>query len=382
MRVLQVHAGYRHRGGEDAVVEQEAALLRAGGHQVISAVYPNPRSPVQAAISLTAAPWNVPRARTVAADARRVEPDVIHVHNTWFSVSLASLASLRRLDRPIVVTLHNYRLSCVNGLFLRAGYPCEDCVGRTIGWPGAIHRCYRDSYAQSSAAAVAGYVARRTKVLNTSADAITTPTAFALGKAVQAGLDPSLLIVRPNFAWPSKERTLAPSESRSYLYVGRLSPEKGVATLLAAWSSRLTNAGLRVVGGGPSEQALRDMSSASVTFLGNLPPDEVRGEMNRSRALLVPSRWYEVQPMVILEAFASGLPVVASAVGGLPDLVGRAGITVEGPEPELWMETLEALTDAQVDVMGSEAAARWSLLFSPEVALKNMESLYRGIGAT
>lgn len=86
--------------------------------------------------------------------------------------------------------------------------------------------------------------------------------------------------------------------------------------------------------------------------------------------------------MVILEAFASGLPVVASAVGGLPDLVGRAGITVEGPEPELWMETLEALTDAQVDVMGSEAAARWSLLFSPEVALKNMESLYRGIGAT
>ena len=184
MRVLQVHTRYREAGGEDAVIAAESALLEGAGHEVVQWIGQNPTGTVEALKALLKAPNNKDAASAVAAAAAEAAPEVVHVHNTWFATSPAALPALRAaVDVPIVMTLHNYRLSCANALLLRDGSPCELCVGAGP-WNAVRYGCYRDSRLQSVAAAATISINRRRGSWTDNVDRFLALTEFARSKAI------------------------------------------------------------------------------------------------------------------------------------------------------------------------------------------------------
>lgn len=377
MRILQIHNRYRERGGEDTVVETEAALLSAAGHEVIPYRVDNPAGRARAAANLALAPWNpgsVHRLRAAVA----ASPDVAHVHNTWFTLSPAILRGLRKAGIPVVVTLHNYRLLCADALLFREGEPCEKCVG-SHPWHGVRHRCYRDSATASAAAAATIALHRSIKTFE-HVDLFLALTDFARALFVRGGLPAERIVVKANSVADPGPRRGAPSASGTVLYVGRLSEEKGVADLVDAWKEGPpADLELVLVGDGPLSGRLA-AAAPGVRLVGRLPLAEVQRLMLGARALAFPSRWYEGQPMVLLEALAAGLPVVAANLGGTASTLPRPapGWLVEPAVAGAWQEGLARLLDDKaVDLAGRRARSAYEASFTPERSRRGLEAAYR-----
>ncbi len=211
MRILQIHNAYRQRGGEDAVADAEAALLEDAGHDVHRLIVANPESPVAAAAKLAVAAWNPGAGRLVRDAVERFQPEVAHIHNTWFSLSSSAVAAVHKAGVPSVMTLHNYRYTCLNGQLLRDGAICELCVGR-VPTPGVAHRCYRDSYPSSAMATVGAIAAQR--VWPRHVDRFIVMTEFARKTFVAAGLPAERFIVKPHHVADPGPRRDVPSSSR------------------------------------------------------------------------------------------------------------------------------------------------------------------------
>ncbi len=381
MRVLQVHTRYREAGGEDTVLAAEAELLRGAGHEVIQWVGQNPLSGGAALLALARAPTNRAAAAEVARFAAEADPDVIHVHNTWFATSPAVLASLgSAVEAPIVMTLHNYRLVCANALLLRDGAPCEVCVGRGP-WSAVRYGCYRDSRIQSIPAAATIAINRRRRTWVDNVHRFLALTNFARGRLIAGGLPAQLVDVKPNFVPDPGDRPAAAEQSSQVLFVGRITAEKGIRTLLEAWR-RSTPGELQLViaGDGPLLGELRAQHWPDTRFLGRVDRATVQQLMFASRALVFPSQWYEGMPMTILEAMASSLPVLGSDLGSLPEMLVPMGEKwlVEAGAAEAWSAAFAVLDDDQ-EVAAASSAARetWRRAYSPERGLRNLLDAYR-----
>jgi glycosyltransferase involved in cell wall biosynthesis len=380
MRILQVHTRYREPGGEDAVVRAEAELLSQAGHDVVPYVAENPTGALPTATSLAVSAWNPMAAMALRQAARRVRPDIAHVHNTWYALSSSALAALDGAEVPVVVTLHNYRLLCSNALLFRDGRPCEDCVG-TSPWPGVRHRCYRGSLVASAAAAGAIAANRGLRTWDRHVRLFLALNEFARDRFVRGGLPAHKIRVKQNFVADPGPRQQPPSSSGTVLYVGRLSAEKGVATVLEAWRAELAAGPLEllVVGDGPLRDELERTAPPNVRFHGRAAPSEVRRLMLQSRALVLPSVWYEGQPIAALEALASGLPVLASRVGGIPSLLEPAGerwLPAPG-DPSSWAQALRMLRDGDgLDRTGAQLRRHYEAQFSERVGLRLLEEAY------
>ena len=212
MRILQVHNRYRQLGGEDGVVASEADLLRHNGHEVVEHFVSNASSGAGAAAGLAVAPWNPVSARAVRRAVAEHAPDVAHVHNTWFTLSPSVLGALHRSKVPVVMTLHNYRLVCVNALVFRDGHPCTDCVGRSP-WPGVRHRCYRDSAPQSAVAAATLSFNRARGTWVDAVDRYIAPSRGLRDTLIAGGLPAERFIVRPHAVADPGPRIRPPSSS-------------------------------------------------------------------------------------------------------------------------------------------------------------------------
>jgi glycosyltransferase involved in cell wall biosynthesis len=383
LRILQIHTHYREPGGEDAVVRAERDLLHTAGHDVVAWRRRNPDGAVAASLSLLAAPWNPVQARRVGHAAGAAAADAVHVHNLWFATSPAALQAVRRAtDAPLVMTLHNYRVACANGLLQRDGAPCELCVGASP-WPAVRYRCYRESRPKSAIAAATIALNRRLDTWGGNVDRFLALTEFARGRMVAAGLPSDKVIVKPNFVPDPGPRPHPASDSGDVLFVGRLSREKGIATLLEGWR-RAAPPGLRLIvaGGGPLESDLRADCPPGVELRGAVPPDEVRRLMLSSRALLFPSEWYEGMPMTLLEAFAAGLPAMASDLGAMHEIVAPLGADwlVAGPGPDAWGAALGRVQDGSaVDRAGGVARELWETRYSPARNLELLLDAYRPV---
>jgi glycosyltransferase involved in cell wall biosynthesis len=380
MRILQVHTRYRYEGGEDAVARAEAALLTQAGHQVIPYVAENPVGAGPTASAMLASPWNPAAARRLRAAARRARPDVAHVHNTWFALTPSVVAALDGIGVPVVATLHNYRLICANASLFRDGRPCEDCVG-THPWHGVQHRCYRGSAVSSAAVAATISLNRAVGTWDRHVGLFLALNDFARDRFVAGGLPADRVWVKPNSVADPGPRPGPPSGSRTVLFAGRLTPEKGAGVLLEAWR-RLAPAGLELVvaGDGPMRAELERRPPPGVRFLGQLDPAAVQGWMLRSRALVFPTWLYEGQPMSVLEAFAAGLPVLASRLGGNAELVGALGDGWLAParDPAALAERLADLADdASVDQAGAAARRLYEERFAERHNLRALEAAYR-----
>jgi glycosyltransferase involved in cell wall biosynthesis len=378
LKVLQVHTRYRQRGGEDTIAQEEAALLRRHGHEVVEHHAENPEDTVGAALALARSTWNRAAARAVKAAVRRTRPDVAHVYNTWFAMSPAVFPAIKSLGVPTVMTVQNYRLMCTNSALFRDGAPCEDCVG-THPFRGVLHRCYRGS-ALASAVVATNITAHRLRgTWDRDVDVFLAPTPFARGRFLAAGLPPRRVVVKPNFVEDPGARPLPPSASTEVLYCGRLTAEKGVLSLLDAWESAAPP-GLELViaGDGPLRPALEQRTPAGLRLLGQVPAGEIRRRMLSARALAFPSLWYEGQPLVILEALASGLPVLTSDLGGMQDVAEALGGLWRLPPGDraAWTAALRSLTDATVDEGGQRARTLYEQRFATGPALQALEAVY------
>lgn len=381
MRILQLHTRYREAGGEDRVVAAEADLLRSAGHEVEQVVAENPESSASTAAALARAPWNAGSRRAVQRAVARFEPDVAHVHNTWFALSPSVVDGLRAAGVPAVMTVHNYRLMCPNGMLLRDGGPCTDCVGRTP-WPGVRHRCYRKSAIASTAAAATIVYNRRRDTWGRGVRLFLTPTAFVRDRLLDAGFPASRIRVKPHFVVDPGARAGPPSGSPTVLHVGRLSQDKGTHALLDAWTS-LGRTGLELVcvGDGPMRAELAGRQVPGVRFVGSLPAAQVRAWMLRSRLLVATPVWYETFGLVVAEAMAAGLPVVVPGQGALSEVAAEAAIQPDGGASGSAADALvsslrRAADDDLVDAAGAAGRARFLMHFTPAYGLLRLLDAY------
>ncbi|MEW5704134.1 MAG: glycosyltransferase family 4 protein [Pseudomonadota bacterium] len=321
MRVLLVHNFYRQPGGEDAVFANERALLESHGHDVRPLTLSNDDLGGALAMLRTAweTPYSEPSRRRMAKALAEHAPDLVHVHNFFPRWTPSIFDATREAGVPSVMTLHNYRLICPAATLYRSGRICEECV---TGSPyrAVLHGCYRDS--QPGSLAVARLVARHhhRRTWHDKVDRFIVLTEFAGRKFVEGGLPADRLRVKPNFL-PAVGADAADGRGRGphALFVGRLSAEKGIQTLLRAWAGLAVP--LRLVGDGPLLDAARGAAPPAVAVLGALARERVAEEMRRAAFLVLPSEWYEGFPMVLVEAFRAGLPVVAARLGAMAEIV-------------------------------------------------------------
>jgi glycosyltransferase involved in cell wall biosynthesis len=379
MRVLQVHNRYRELGGEDAVAGAEASMLEAAGHEVLQHYVSNPGGAAASVTAMAGAPWNPASARAVARTAAAWCPDIAHIHNTWFKLSPSVVTALHRAGIPVVVTLHNYRLVCVNALLFRNGQPCQDCVA-THPWAGVRHRCYRDSVSSSAVVATTLAVNRVRRTWLDHVDRFIAPTQMLRDVMVAGGLPPDRMVVRPHAVADPGLRQSPPSRSATVLFVGRVSAEKGIDVLLDAWGLACPRSiKLVVVGDGPRRAELERREVEGVTFSGWLPPEEVRRHLLTSRALVFPSLCYEVLPSAILEAMAAGLPVLASSHGGSAELasnLGRSWMARPGDRADLADGIARLQDDVSVDVTGAVARRLYQQRYDPGLGLHTLLAVY------
>lgn len=325
MKILIVHNGYQQPGGEDVAFAQECRLLESHGHKVVKYQRSNLEIETMSSLQRLALTkdiiWSMASKRHIR-DLLRVErPDLVHVHNTFMMVSPSVYEVCQDLKVPVIQTLHNFRLLCPAFSLFRNGHVCEECPASGL-WRSVWHGCYRSSRAMTANVALMLQVHRIRQTWDNSVDTYVALSEFARQKFIEGGLPSDKLRVKPNFVYPDPGERESPGDYA--IFVGRLSPEKGVTTLLAAWELLGLSIPLVIVGDGPLRKLLEDESKkkhlSTVRFTGALPMAETRNAIRQSAFLIAPSLWYE-GPMTIFEAFACGTPVLCSRLGAMQEIV-------------------------------------------------------------
>ena len=383
MHILLAHNRYQRPGGEDVVFEAEAALLRAHGQQVSRYVEDNSEIGYanRPAVAIGTI-WSRRAASRLRRLLHEVKPDLVHFHNTFPLISPAAYVTCRRAGVPVVQTLHNYRLICPGALLFRDGHPCEDCLPRVgAAWPGVLHACYRNSRPQTAVVAAMLAVHRLRQTWTRDVSIYIALTDFARGKFIAGGLPAAKIVVKPNFVAP--DPGMEPAEKGYFLFVGRLSPEKGVETLLRAWTRETIRVPLRIVGSGPLEAQVRAAAAGSpfISYLGQLERAAVFQQMRSAHALVFPSEWYEALPVTLLEAFACGLPVIAADRGAAGEIVrqGQTGLLFPAGDDQ----ALEALVSwaghnpGALRSMGLAARQEYEAKYSADSNYDQLLRIYR-----
>jgi len=327
MRVLLVHNFYQQAGGEDGVVAAERALLIGHGHGAVTYQRSNDELKERGVFGGVATgvetTWSARSCREIRTLLRKEKPDVAHFHNTFPLISPSAYFACAEAGVPVVQTLHNYRLLCPAATFLRDGKVCEECLGWSVPWPGVFHGCYRGSRAATAAAGVMLGVHRTMGTWREKVGVYIALTEFARHKFVEGGLPAERIAVKPNFV--SSDPGTKRSAGEYALYLGRLSEEKGLRVLLEAWGRLGERIPLRIAGDGPlSGELVRESEMIGldgVELVGRVDEGEVGGLMQGARFLVFPSVWFEGFPLTIAEAFACGLPVIASRLGSMAEIV-------------------------------------------------------------
>jgi glycosyltransferase involved in cell wall biosynthesis len=390
MKILLVHNRYRSTApsGENRVVDQEGEALAALGHEVETFERHSDEIEDWPAWKKATLPvrvvWNPTAKRDLAETLKRFRPDVVHVHNTFPVLSPSVLYACRDAGVPVVITLHNYKLLCASGDFFRAGELCHDCAG---GNPlsGVRHRCYRGST-----------LATATTVLNTRSHRRTwrdLVSAYIFvsesQRALLAGMnfDPDRSFVRYNYV-PYDGPVSDGPRRRQVTYVGRLDAAKGAPLLMKGWDAYRAVAGddalrLVIAGGGPMLAEVTDWAAArpSVELRGLMSKPEVFELIGQSRAVVLPSEWEETFGLVVVEAMAVGVPLLASGHGSFPELVtdGVDGALFEPGRPDALAKLLldvDTSPDRYAE-LGRQARATYEKKHDPRRNLGQLLEIYR-----
>jgi glycosyltransferase involved in cell wall biosynthesis len=322
------HNFYREPGGEDRVYADEAELLEQQGHTVLRYEENNRRISGTGISAAGNAVWSRHSFRQLRSLLHAQPCDIAHFHNTFPLISPSAYYAARSANVPVVQTLHNYRLVCAAGTLMRNGAVCEECIAHNSSLPAVVHGCYRDSRPATAAVTTMLTVHRAARTWRNMVDTFITPSEFARTKLISGGLPGERIVVKPNFVAPDPgigNGHAGTGREAFALYVGRLSEEKGIRTLVRAWEQLGSQIPLVVVGDGPLSTLPWPVN---ITALSRQPREKIFALMRNASVLIFPSVCYECAPMTVIEAFACGLPVIGSNHGAVPEFVddGRTGL--------------------------------------------------------
>ncbi|MCG8649849.1 MAG: glycosyltransferase [Pirellulales bacterium] len=344
MKILACHNHYQQPGGEDQSFAAEVELLQAHGHEVSRYVAHNDSIRQMGRLEVSRKTiFNRETYREIRIRLRKQRPDVVHCTNVFPLISPAVYYAARKEKVAVVQSLRNFRLLCPNAYLLRDGKVCEDCLTRIIKWPAVRYGCYRNNRAATAVVATMLATHRWLGTWTRMVDRYFAMTEFARQKFVDGGLPAAKIDVKPNFLL--KDPGPGPGQGGYALFVGRLSPEKGLDTLLAAWRLLERPHPLRIAGDGPLAATIEQAAgeNANIQWLGRLHTKQVLEQLGNATCLVLPSAWYEGLPRTIIEAYAKGTPVIAFRLGAMQEVIqdGRTGYLVQPGNVEALARTVE-----------------------------------------
>ena len=405
MKILFLNNFFYLRGGSERVLFDEMRLLREAGHQV--AIYTrrheknepaefeeffpphldleSVRPSLKGVGTVKELIYSDVSRRGLREVIRRFRPDIAHAHNIYGRLSLSVLDELRAAGVPVVMTLHDLKMLCPSYLMLNAGQVCERCKGHRYHH-AVLTRCHKGSYPASLVYALESCLNHGLGKYR-SVSRFISPSRFLRDKCLEYGWEGEKMTYLPNFIEPPPtQEQHAPGEY--LLYIGRLSREKGVGTLLQAYRRLKRPIPLVIVGEGPEREALqREAVDAGlpVTFTGHLSGGALRAARNGARGVVMPSEWYENAPLSLLEAFAAGKPVLGARIGGIPEMIedGVNGFLFEPRAASSLAESIDrylSLPDPVLVSMGEAARAKVAQEFAPQRHLDMLLELYLQVG--
>ncbi|AFY34483.1 glycosyltransferase family 4 protein [Calothrix sp. PCC 7507] len=387
MRILSIHNNYQIRGGEDESCEAEESLLREMGHEVDVYKEHNDRIATISQVSIALRTvWSTESYNIVKHKLRRSHCHLVHIQNFFPLISPSVYYAAKSAGLPVVQTLRNYRLLCPNGLFFRDGEVCEDCLGKSVPLPGVLHGCYRQHHLATTAVASMLTLHRLMHTWTEMVDFYITLTEFARQKLIAGGLPAKKIVVKPNFVHP--DPGVGQGSGGYALFVGRLSTEKGLDTLLAAWEHLDGKVPLKIVGDGPlAAQVIASVNRLpNVEWLGRRSMSEVYNLMGEAMFVIFPSKWYETFGRVAVEAFAKGTPVIAANIGAIAELVesGRTGLHfTPGDSEDLTAKVLWAIANpALLHQMRQEARSEFELKYTAQQNYQQIMAIYQLVACT
>ena len=322
MKVMMAHNTHLIPGGEDESFAQESKLLQEHGNDVIPYIRDNKvicNLPLWKVGLRTL--WSVKDYQSARCLIKNEKPDILHVQNTFPLISPAIFYAAHHEGIPTVLSLRNYRLYCLNSYFFRDGKVCEKCINQCIPLSGIRYKCYRDSLPGSVVAASMVMLHRWLGTYQNQVDAFISLTDFAKEKFASHGIPDHKIYVKSNFV--ASPPIFSQNRKNFFLYVGRLSPEKGIQVLLNAWKKLGQDVHLKLIGSGPLENLVKEAVGrhSNIEYLGQRPVEEVYCLLSQAHALIFPSLWYEGMPRTIIEAFSQSTPVIASKLGAMETMV-------------------------------------------------------------
>lgn len=392
MKVLLAHNRYQIPGGEEVVFEQEKQLLEDAGHEVFTYCRSNDEierfnTPQRLAL-IGRSIWSRDTEREFSQLLAQKNPDIVHIHNTFFMLSPSIYGACKTHGVTVVQTLHNFRLMCPSSTFYRDGKVCEECLDRGL-WRSVYHGCFRDSRLATASVALTLGIHRLIGTWEKSVTRYIALTEFGRKKFIDSGLPAEKIAVKPNFVRMNSGPALSSKRGEHALFVGRLSPEKGVSVLLNAWAKLPRNYALQIVGDGPERARLeaeaRQLELSNVQFLGRLSRSDSIDAMRAARFLVVPSLWYETFGLCIAEAFACSTPVICSRLGAMEELVsnGRTGLHSRAGDPSDLAERVAWAWShpTEMAAMGREALAEFESKYTPERNYSKLIEIYNNARA-
>ncbi|HWO93362.1 MAG TPA: glycosyltransferase [Dehalococcoidia bacterium] len=414
MRILQVNKFLYPAGGAETVMFQTADLLQRRGHEVFFFGMDDDRNVVAADAGALVSSVNLRERRTKrdllrpsewgnaarivrsAEAARKMEryldvlrPDVVHLHNIYHQLSPSILPPLRRRGIPTVLTLHDYKLVCPNYMLYAQGAVCERCRGHRY-YQAFLQSCVKDSRLQSMLCSFEAYVHQALGGYDRNVDRYVAPSRFMSDKMVAFGMDASRIDYLPNFL-NVDEFECGQSSEKYFVYAGRVEAVKGVQTLIQAVSEPPISGDveLRIAGDGALRASLEEHCRIAgrhyVRFLGHLSREEVGRLVRGAMFVVLPSEWYENAPMSILEAYAYGKPVIASRMGGIPEMVdeGVTGLLFEPGNAADLRSRIDLLVGdpALAAEMGRQARKVAEAAYGPDDHYARLMDIYGRAGA-
>jgi glycosyltransferase involved in cell wall biosynthesis len=382
LKILLLHTKYQLQGGEDAVVDQELELLQQ--HHTVEVLYFQNKGGWKGALQFLGSIWNSCAAKKVKQKIREFKPDVVHVHNWHFASGPLVFRMIHRLGIPIVHTVHNYRLLCPSAILLHKGQLFTDSLNQSFPWTAVRLKVYRSSIMQSFWLAFVVWFHKKIdtwKKIDTYV--CLTPFAVELFQQSNFGISKEQFTIKPNFTAVPK---ILPSNEREnhFLFIGRLSEEKGIATLLAAFKE--LPFALKIAGDGPLKESVINATNlfSNITYLGNLTNIEVTKALQKTQALISPSVCYEGMPMTILESFSTGTPVIASNLGAMTSLISNEsnGFLFEPGNVNNLKKSIikfDTLSVSEKKQMGMNAFDNYQTRYSPELQQGYFDAIYNSV---
>jgi len=387
MKILTIHNNYQQRGGEDIYFQKESELLRRNGNEVLSYTRSNKEINDFSIFKKLSIFWKQTWSQDTYEELRRIikefRPDIAHFHNTFFMITPSAYYACKDKGVPVVQTLHNFRLLCPNAYFLKKGKICEECLERTL-WKSIQHGCYRESRILTTALARMLHYHRRKATWLETIDLYITLSQCSRSKFIQAGIPEDKIVVKPNFVYPDNgERK---NDKNYVLYCGRLSTEKGLNTLIKAWEN-LESIPLKILGNGPLyakiKKHIKNKKMTNVELLGHLSHNECIEYIKGASFLVMPSEWYEVFPTIIVEAFACGVPIVASKMGAMKELIcdGKTGLLFQTGNTKELAEKVSWLISHKKEAysMSIQARKEYKEKYSAENGYKILMNIYKTV---